>query len=161
MQLNRFKVAENRERELGIMLFSKLNVTDYHFTSVGTYSDIDGWYTDDKGIKHFFEIKVRNCRSKQYDTIMFERKKTEKLLSYRTDEAVVEYIAFFTEEDESNTAIIFDLGKHCDRWIGLDLSTEQVYETEWHSTTTMGNTAKIEKEIVKLSLMSYDKTITF
>jgi len=149
-----YKQAEIKERILAAKLFSLMQIYDYKFSPQGSFSRTDGIYTLN-GTTHIFEVKVRNHSIEKYPDYILEYDKLEGLKKinerYFSGEAVIDYIMFFKEPDDTYSVILFDVSEKIAIWQKRGLSQSDVWFMKRLPASTVSSRGWSWKEITYLS----------
>lgn len=94
-----FNDAENTERDYMMKVFNQFGITDYKFTPNGSYEQHDGEYTNSKGEKILFEVKVRYKGINEFKTTIIEKSKYDYLLQQELITGKIPYLFAFYPQD--------------------------------------------------------------
>lgn len=155
---NKYAEAEDRGRNILYSLLTDSTNTTFSISEI-TFTDTQSRY--DGSFKRenkdcVFELKYRQNSINKYSTYLFEKAKYDELERHHIDGKKAYYIMVFMEDDNSTTAIIFDISKRIDMW---GLSPMGVFEPSYMPNSTVENRGRSEKLVTFLVSEEFDYKI--
>jgi len=156
---NKYEEAEDKGRNLLYTLLmdasnTSFNVSEISFTSTTTRYD-GSFKIDERDC--VFELKYRSHSINKYNTYLLEKIKYDELERHHIDGKGAYYIMLFLEDDNTNSAIIFNISKRIDKW---GLSPLGVFEPSYQPNSTVEKRGRSEKLVTFLVPEDYDTKIS-
>lgn len=156
---NKYEKAEDKGRSLLYSLLmdasnKSFNISEISFTN--TTTRYDGSFKRD-GVECVFELKYRQNSINKYSTYLLEKSKYDELERHHIDGKSAYYIMIFLEEDNTNSAIIFNISKRIDKW---GLSPLGVFEPSLQPNSTVEKRGRSEKLVTFLVPEDFDIKIS-